>query len=242
MKKTAHILCLDPKGPNGLEEWEQMDYASLVSGEPVQHGHLYHAIADKGYMVGVWDCSAFTDKMMQYTVDEYMFLLEGDLTMALPDGQEIKVQAGDAFVIPKGFVCQWKQHSYVKKYFMIVDASVPEAKNISLQRITLPDLSQSKDTVNLSSSQTEFLNAEGTMWVEIQSFGAMSRPFMKVSENRLISVCDGSLTLGDGVETFNFIEGDTVYLRQDDKVSFETTESTQLLVASFYNPAKVKFG
>ena len=44
MTKTANILRFDPNGPNGLEEWEQMDYSALVSGEPVQHGHLYHEI------------------------------------------------------------------------------------------------------------------------------------------------------------------------------------------------------
>ena len=40
MTKITNILRFDQNGPNGLEEWEQMDYDSLVSGQPVQHGHL----------------------------------------------------------------------------------------------------------------------------------------------------------------------------------------------------------
>ena len=103
MTKTANILRCEPKSPGGLEEWEPMDCASLVSGTPVQRGHLYHEIEEQGYMVGTWDCTAFTDQMMPYAVDEFMLFLEGDLTMVLPDGEEIKIRAGDAFVIPKGF-------------------------------------------------------------------------------------------------------------------------------------------
>ena len=67
MRKTAKIILIDPNGPNGLQEWEQMDYKNLVSGTPVQRGHLYHQIQEQGYMVGVWDCTAFTDQMMPYS-------------------------------------------------------------------------------------------------------------------------------------------------------------------------------
>ena len=35
MRKTAKIILIDPHGPNGLQEWEQMDYKNLVSGTPV---------------------------------------------------------------------------------------------------------------------------------------------------------------------------------------------------------------
>ena len=81
MRKTAKIILIDPNGPNGLQQWEQMDYKNLVSGTPVQRGHLYHEIQEQGYMVGVWDCTAFTDQMMPYSVDEYMLLLAGDVAM-----------------------------------------------------------------------------------------------------------------------------------------------------------------
>ena len=52
-----------------------MDYTSLVSGESAQHGHVYHEIADQDYMVGVWDCTAFTEQMGPYSVDENLLPL-----------------------------------------------------------------------------------------------------------------------------------------------------------------------
>ena len=49
-----------------------MDYASLVSGESVQRGRVYSEIAEQGYMVDVWDCTPFMDRMVPYSVYEYM--------------------------------------------------------------------------------------------------------------------------------------------------------------------------
>ena len=235
MSKTANILRFEPQGPNGLEEWEQMDYASLVSGEPVQNGHLYHEIADKGYMVGVWDCTAFTDQMMPYTVDEYMLLLEGDLTMVLPDGGEIDINAGDAFIIPKGFECQWKQPSFVNKIFMILDGPVPDADNASLQRITVPDL----DTIAsayVTLSRSDFINAAGTMRVEVQDHGAVAQMSRTSQANELITVLEGSLQLFDGEKPHVFNKGETVYLHQRDIAGWKTTPGTRLIVASYCNP------
>ena len=75
MKKTAEIVRLDLQDLNNLEEWEQMDNASLVSGEPIERGRVYHKIAEQGYMVGVWACTLFRDRMMPYSVAEYMLFL-----------------------------------------------------------------------------------------------------------------------------------------------------------------------
>ncbi len=40
MKKTVKIVRFDLQDLNNLEEWEQMDCASLASGEPVQRGRV----------------------------------------------------------------------------------------------------------------------------------------------------------------------------------------------------------
>jgi uncharacterized cupin superfamily protein len=236
MTKTASILRFDPNGPDGLEVWEQMDYASLVSGEPVQQGHLYHEVEDKGYMVGVWTCTAFTDQMMPYTVDEYMLFLEGNLTMVLPDGREIEIRAGDAFVIPRGFECQWKQTGFVHKIFMILDGPVPKADNASLRRITVPDLT-SPTGAEVSTSRTDFLNAAGTMRVEVQDHGAVAQLSRTFNAHELITVLDGTLHLYDGEAEHAFNKGDTAYIRQGDSAGWKTTQGTRMIVASCAAPA-----
>ena len=146
MKKTAEIFRFDLQNRNNLEEWEQMDYASLVSGKPVQQGCLYHEILGQGYMVGVWDCKPFKDQMVPYSVDEYLLYLEGNLTMIMPDAAEVHIRSGDAFAIPKGLNCQWQKNDFIHKIVMILDGAVSDADNASLKRISVPDfeLRQSK--------------------------------------------------------------------------------------------------
>ena len=89
---------------NGLKEWETMDPNNLISGNPIQRGHIYHENPNIGYMTGVWDCTEFVDQMGPYPVDEFMLFLEGELFLDIPNEKTVHIKAGDAFIIPKGFV------------------------------------------------------------------------------------------------------------------------------------------
>jgi uncharacterized cupin superfamily protein len=235
MTKTATILRFDPNGPNGLTEWAAMNPADLVSGAPVQR-HRYHGIPDKGFEVGVWECTAFTDHMMPYAVDEFMLFLEGKLTMVLPNRTEVEIKAGDAFVIPKGFTCQWKQEGIVHKLFMILDGPVPEAANPSLMRITVPDLTEPAAGGAVSMMRTDFVNAAGTMRVSVQSCSAMSQPALKLQEHLLLHVLSGMLRLYDGETTHEFSKGETAYIHHGDMVGWETSEGTRLVTSSYADP------
>ena len=63
---------------NGLKEWETMDPNNLISGNPIQRGHVYHENPNIGYMTGVWDCTEFVDQMGPYPVDEFMLFLDSN--------------------------------------------------------------------------------------------------------------------------------------------------------------------
>ncbi|MGO1117289.1 cupin domain-containing protein [Rhodovibrionaceae bacterium A322] len=116
------ITRMEPNGPDeaGLETWPEMDAADLDSPVPVQHGHLYYHDEAVGLEIGVWDCTPFTSKMGPYSVDEFMYLLEGSVTIEQEDGTSTTVSAGQSFYIPKGLVCRWVQTEYVRKYFVIL--------------------------------------------------------------------------------------------------------------------------
>lgn len=134
---------IEANGPNdvGLEDWEAMDPKALASGAPVQRGYLYDEHEPDGYLAGVWDCTAFDDKPGPYPVDEYMLLLEGQVIMEMPDGTSVTIEAGEAFIIPKGLNCQWKMPGYVRKIFMILENNLDsEASNASLLQVTKPTM------------------------------------------------------------------------------------------------------
>ena len=92
----------------------------FVSESPVQHTHLYYEDEDQGLYVGVWDTTDMIETAGPYACDEFMWLLEGEVEIKNSKTSAItKVQAGEAFVIPRGYDCQWQQTGYLRKFFVI---------------------------------------------------------------------------------------------------------------------------
>ncbi|MEZ5831158.1 MAG: cupin domain-containing protein [Dongiaceae bacterium] len=106
-----------PNG-DGLEDWGDIPPTELVSGSPRQRGRYYFNAPDIGLSAGVWDCTAFEGAMAPYSVDEFMMLLEGAVTVTEADGRTTRVEAGECFVIPRGLNCAWKQDGHVRKIFV----------------------------------------------------------------------------------------------------------------------------
>lgn len=238
MTETAIIKRFAENGPEGigLAEWDRIDPANLVSGEPVQRGHIYHDDAAAGYLVGVWDCTAQTEKMGPYAVDEFMLLLEGELVMGLPDGSEITVKAGQSFVIPKGFECQWRQTGYLRKFFMILDGPVSKAaENPSLHRIVVPDLKIAPNIGQgtVAVERTDFINANGSMRVGVSRWTAAHIPACNIAAHQLIHVLSGRLVLATGGCDETFERGQTAYIRQGGRVGWQTEADTCLLWSSY---------
>lgn len=240
MTETAQVIRINHTGPDdtGLTEWEPIDPAALVSGEPVQRGHIYHEDENAGFLAGVWDCTPMTEHMGPYPVDEFMLLVEGSLVMGLPDGTDITIGEGQAFVLPKGFECQWKQAGYIRKIFMIVDDAVPDkAANPSLQRITVPDLGGVTECepshAPVEMSRVDFTNAAGTMNVGLRQCDAVRVPVLPVPENRLIHVLAGKLRLICGETAQEFAPGETAYITQGSVVDWQTDAGTRLLQSGY---------
>ncbi len=52
---------------------------------------------------------------------EFMYILEGSVTLEDKDGREDTFKAGDAVIVPRGVPVKWKQSQYIKKYWVIYD-------------------------------------------------------------------------------------------------------------------------
>jgi uncharacterized cupin superfamily protein len=116
------VIRFDPHAGGALPRWPDIPAASIESGSPVQGGKTCFERPEIGLSAGVWECTAFTGKMEPYPVDEFMLLLEGEITILEADGKSTTIKAGESFILPRGLTCQWQQDGYVKKYFVIYEA------------------------------------------------------------------------------------------------------------------------
>ena len=252
--KSKGFMRFGPHGPEGtgIVEWDPIDPSEIESGSPVQRGHIYHEIPAAGYMAGVWDCTANILKFGPYPVHEFMFLLEGSVTIALEDGSETTVNAGEAFVIPKGLPCKWIQSGYVRKFFMIFeDPSVAPAADVSAQGVILPrrtgpdgglspmennDASVFVGAVPTQNNHTYFEDPSGQMRVGVWDCGPCERLPARFDRNELMCVLEGSLTLtASNGETETFGPGDAAYVTEGSEFAWANKDYIRKFYA-IYEP------
>jgi uncharacterized cupin superfamily protein len=237
------------KGPadTGMVEWETIDPAGLESGEPVQRGHLYYNDEDMGLMVGVWDCTPMTAKMGAYDVDEFMYVLEGSVTMELEDGSSTTVSAGESFVIPKGLVCKWVQTEYMRKFFVIYSSGeanvhadpgqfgimTPVASDAKTP-VVIKDTSRIIGAVPEQWSDTIYTDASGQFTVGMWHSTAFERPAFEFDHFDLMCLLEGNATVSDGAgDDQHFKPGDGCFVPQGAQYKWQCDEPVTKVYCAF---------
>lgn len=70
--------------------------------------------------VGTWVCEPYTDEIVGYEYDEFMYMIEGSVELIYPDGVVDRFGPGQAFILPKGFTGTWKQPEKVVKFMAMI--------------------------------------------------------------------------------------------------------------------------
>lgn len=108
------IIRLSPTGPAGVG----------LSGDEKSREHVYYTSAeDDQVQAGVWEAPPYTSGPHNTKYSEFMYLLEGSVTLVDVDGREETFRAGDAVLVPRGTEFTWKQTERVRKYWVIFDRS-----------------------------------------------------------------------------------------------------------------------
>lgn len=114
------IVKLNPNGPDG------QGLRPSRNGSSQSHTYYSGKTADRG-QVGVWASDAPGGNLHKATYTEFVYLLEGSVTLVDKAGVEAVYKAGDAFVIPRGTEVQWKKSDKLKEVYVIFDRESPDA-------------------------------------------------------------------------------------------------------------------
>ena len=243
------IMRLETNGPagSGLEVWEAIPPDVLVTGSPVQRGHTYFDDKKTGLSAGVWDCTAMTTKMEPYSVNEFMFVLEGAVTIVHHNGSEETIRAGESFVIPKGTPCQWKQTGYMRKFFVIFDdPSGAVATDPAALKVIRPEPDGTLDEADAGdpagyvgppptvAAHEWYADPTGQFSVGVWEAGpTMQRPVGPINRCELMLPVKGSMTLiGDGEETV-FKTGDCAFVPKGAPYGWRSTEAVRKIYCTF---------
>jgi uncharacterized cupin superfamily protein len=240
------VIRLEPDGPDnaGLIR-DELDPDDFQSPLPVQSTYAYYDDEGAGLYVGVWETGTMQEKFQPYGMDEFMWIIQGRVVMVEPDDKETIVDAGEAFVIPRGYPCSWKQEGYLKKFYMIYenpDGSMPEAPTVS--GIIKPRVDAKLEVVDAGSlfvykgeaptwkNHTYYQDTTGQMLVgtfKITPFMSETSPY---SCSEMICLLEGSVTITDGEGFGHFFKaGDTFFIPKGTVCSWEVHE----VIRGFYS-------
>jgi uncharacterized cupin superfamily protein len=225
---SKSIIRLSP-GPVGFGDTpDALDAEDFASDIPLQHTHSDYEDDGIGLYVGLWDTGTMVETGGPYACDEFMWLIEGECQIRNNRTGEVEtVRAGQPFIIPKGYDCQWQQTGYLRKYFLIsehpneeipptpahegivipkADATLTEATEDAPFAIT----SGAKPQQNLCYTDTKGRFFSGT-WAS-EAFESEQRAFPYFE---FAFVYEGSITLtnADGSEQA-FDAGDAFFIPQ----------------------------
>ena len=243
---SKKIIRLSASPPGFGDTPDELTSDMFVTKLPVQHSHEYYKDDELGLYVGVWDTTDMIEAAGPYTCDEFMWLIEGEAAIRnCQTGEMEKVSAGEPFIIPRGYECQWHQVGYLRKFFVISEnpnepvpdkptvesiivpkADAPMKPQLSSQPFLMSDRRPiPKQNVCYRNCSGKFLS--GT-W-ECEPFESKMSPFPYHEFAYLIS---GSLTLEDEQGNKHFFKsGDAVFLPKGVVCSAQATEKLKLFFA-----------
>lgn len=234
-----------PEG-SGLQPWDPISKDSLISGDPVQSGHVYHS-DDTGQLTsGVWHCTPMVAKPGPYDVNEFMLVLDGAITLDYANGDEETFSAGECFVIPKGTPLSWKQTGDVLKYWVIFEdnsgeelaASERVARRIdpgtALEAVGEQDTSRYVGGVPEQGIRILFEDATRQMVCGVWQTSEMHTKPAPFPRNELMHILEGEVTITDGsghAETYS--AGDTFMVPKGAIYQWDSTGTVRKIFCIF---------
>jgi uncharacterized cupin superfamily protein len=73
------------------------------------------------YRAGTWDSTPYHRVVRPHRLNEFMYLLAGDVRFASPDGSMLAANAGDALFVPQGAPIGWESSERVAKFYVVQD-------------------------------------------------------------------------------------------------------------------------
>ena len=106
------LIRLSPDGPEGVG----------LTGEGSEREHIYYQADGSDWVsAGVWEAQPYESGPDVPGYSEFMYFLDGSVTLVDASGREETFEAGDVAFVPRGVSHHWKQPEVLRKYWVIFD-------------------------------------------------------------------------------------------------------------------------
>lgn len=112
----------------GMSPWSEMPLVGAAVDNSAPTERFFRTFdqfidAPSQVRAGVWEATAYAEKLEDYPYNEIVFVVEGSISILDEEEHEERFEPGDCFFLEKGFSGEWRQHSKLKIFHMTVDPS-----------------------------------------------------------------------------------------------------------------------
>ncbi len=118
MTDVSTIEMISASAPQGPLPDMPIDAQLVTAGSPVARGAVLNQSADKTLSSGLWTCEP-GEFDWTYTWDEFVYVLEGDVTITEGGGRSYDVGPGDMAHFPIGLKAHWNVKKAMRKFFVL---------------------------------------------------------------------------------------------------------------------------
>ena len=208
-----------------LETWPDYPESEIAAGDRGSRGHFLFKDDRLGLSAGIWEAEANLGRWVNWPVDEYVLVLDGEVVMVEAD-RETVFGPGDSFIIPKGCRCIWNQCGYFKKFMMMYTgpalASAPSTPrvipinpHVALSPSTPPSPAMLLSPVPTQHTHDYFEDATGQLSIGVWDTTGYHRKLIDFPRHELMHLLEGSVTFEDEQgRQQSFKAGDTFFVPQ----------------------------
>lgn len=219
---TQSLIRIDPNAK--LSRWPDYTEKDIRSGTRANFGRMFFEDKAIGLSAGVWQQDANETDWMEYPIDEFMIVLEGEVVIE-EETRRTAIKAGEAFVIPKGLKLRWTQKSRVRKIFVILEDDKPKADSTTLRTVKietgapLQPSDAPSPTVLLSRpaptqhAHEDYASPHRRFTAGVWNTTPYTRKTIPFPRFELMHILEGSVTMSNGLGLHeNISAGETIFV------------------------------
>jgi len=229
-EKNIIKLIQKPQGFGDISD--ELEVNMFESSLPKQHTHSYYEDEELGLYIGVWDTTDMIETAAPYSCDEFMSIIEGAVEIKNnKTGMIETVMAGESFVIPQGYDCQWHQHGYLRKYYVIFEPQNAAEKPVTESVVYFKEQNNVpwQETSDGHRKKTLYQNHNKTFTSGIWQSDGFNTGVITFPYNEFITIKQGCLTCTDeqGIE-HEVSAGEALFVPQGVRCSWQAQEKISI--------------
>ena len=196
---------------------------------PKRHTNNYYEDEEVGLYIGVCDSINMIETASPYAFDAFISIIEGAMEIKnSKTGMIETIMAGESFAIPQGYDCQWHQHGYLRKFYVIFEPkNIPKkpiiANVVSFKENNITDDIPWQKTSDGHRKKVLYQNHNQTFTCGIWQSKGFNTSVMSFPYNEFIIIKLGNLICTDdkGIE-HKISAGEALFIPQGVSCSWQT--------------------